>query len=771
MSQQDKSVSSSVKKADAFMQHYAKESRLQFSKSERDTNRTSRRLKSAMSADDAIAQDFTMLELEKAIASVRSRGAAGPDKIKPAFIKSFGHNAKCALLALYNDSWNHAAVPQGWRNATIVPLLKAGKDPASIASYRPISLTSCLAKVLERMIASRLVYLIETRGLLSNNQCGGPKIRCCEDFIIRLTKAIDDAFQSRKPGKVVMALLHYSKAFDRVWRQKLILTLVDKTIPSKYICWIAAFLKNRQARCLYGATLSRTKKLQQGVPQGSVLAPLLFLLFIDPVTNGLQEDYALFMDDLSVWSANQDKGIANERIQNAVNHVVEWSKENKLTLNTQKCEAAYFSARSTDANWKPPLHIDNVAMPFNPTPKILGVRMDKTLSFGAQVEDVTQKVKKRTSLLRAAASRDWGWHKKTLRRVFHSTQCSVMDYAAPGWQPFLSSTNTNKLEKAQNQALRAIIGQYSSTPLEALRLESGFQSYATHSKRLTASSQQKAFRLPTEHPRAVALSSTLPRRLKRSSWKPTAQELLSALPDELEKQNCPQPGEEKPPWEGFNASNWTVADIIAGARTKCPKETTLDVLRNLKGDIYLYTDGSASHSNENWGYAVVVAEGDQATPDVIAKLRKRCRVITSSFDEEKAAMLTAVSWLTCNQQRGTTDVICADSQSLCTALWKRNNTTAGIRSHLDSHHSKVINQWIPGHSDVAGNELADSESRKAAVTTISEAEPTSPRAALSCIRRTFKDPEPCHHLAKPPTKTKTSRQKLKKSRAKRTLSY
>ena len=163
------------------------------------------------------------------------------------------------------------------------------------------------------------------------------------------------------------------------------------------------------------------------------------------------------MDDLFVWLANQDKGIATERMQNAVNHVVERSKENKLTLNTQKCEAAYFSAGSTDANWRPPLHIDNEAMPFNPTPKLLGVRMDKTLSFRAQVKDGRRKFK-RTSLLRAAASRDWGWHKKTLRRVLQSTQRSLMDYAAPGWQPFLSSTNMDKLEKAQNQALRVITG-------------------------------------------------------------------------------------------------------------------------------------------------------------------------------------------------------------------------------------------------------------------------------------------------------------------------
>ena len=102
----------------------------------------------------------------------------------------------------------------------------------------------------------------------------------------------------------------------------------------------------------------------------------------------------------------------------------------------------------------------------------------------------------------------------------------------------------------------------------------------------------------------------------------------------------------------------------------------------------------------------------------------------------------------CNQQRGTTVVICTDSQSICTALWKRHNSTTGIRSYMESHHSKVVTQWIAGHSDVARNELADSESRKAAVTTTSEAEPTFLRAALSCIKRSFKDPEPCYHRAK-----------------------
>ena len=162
---------SNTKKADAFMAHYARQSRLRFAKEERSINRLAKRLRESPSAHDESCVDFTLKELNKAAKRMRTKGAAGPDKITPAFIKAFGPVARDELLEMFNLSWRQGACPQLWRNATIIPLLKAGKPASEIGSYRPISLTSCIAKIFETLIASRLVHIAESRGLLRSTQC------------------------------------------------------------------------------------------------------------------------------------------------------------------------------------------------------------------------------------------------------------------------------------------------------------------------------------------------------------------------------------------------------------------------------------------------------------------------------------------------------------------------------------------------------------------------------------------------------------------------
>ena len=378
-----------------------------FNKEERNENRLSKKIVNAPSVDNSSTQSFSASELNKAIRSMRKNGAAGPDEITPAFIKAFGPKAREELLELFNLSWDQGVCPQEWKNATIIPLLKTGKPASEISSYRPISLTSCFkSKLLERMIATRLIHIVETNGLLSNAQCGGRKNRCCEDLITRLTQAIDDGFQEKKPKRTVMALFDYSKAFDTVWRERLLIILSEKGIPAKFIRWIAAFLNNRQARVLYGSAMSRSHKIKQGVPQGSVLAPLLFLLFIDEVTKNLPAEHALFVDDLSVWSCDNNKEKAVERVQKAIDHVAEWSRKFKLSLNQTKCEVAFFASGTTEARWKPTLRLNDEVMPFNPTPKFLGIKMDRGLTFAPHAEEISQKVSKRTNLIRAVATRD-----------------------------------------------------------------------------------------------------------------------------------------------------------------------------------------------------------------------------------------------------------------------------------------------------------------------------------------------------------------------------
>ena len=219
--------------------------------------------------------------------------------------------------------------------------------------------------------------------------------------------------------------------------------------------------------------------------------PLLFLLFIDPITNKLPEYCALFMDDLWVWVLDHDRNKAAHDIQTAIDNVAIWSRENKITLNPTRCEITFFSLASIDSNWKPNTKLHGRDMPFEPNPKLVGVRLDRTLSFAHHTDDVTKKVEGRTKMLRAVANKSWGWKKITIRRVYQANQRTALDYAAGDWQPWLSKTQRERPEKAGNKALRAITGHATSTTIEALRIEAGIHSYESHSNRLKATSKQK----------------------------------------------------------------------------------------------------------------------------------------------------------------------------------------------------------------------------------------------------------------------------------------
>ena len=132
------------------------------------------------------------------------------------------------------------------------------------------------------MIAERLYHLAETNNWFSNLQADFRKGHSCMDQIIRLSQAIEDGFQRKSMNHAVKVLLDYSKAFDTVWLSRLLLSMADKVVPLEYVKWINSFLLNRQASVrLHGTTSSSSRKLQQGMSQGCVLSPLLFLCFIN----------------------------------------------------------------------------------------------------------------------------------------------------------------------------------------------------------------------------------------------------------------------------------------------------------------------------------------------------------------------------------------------------------------------------------------------------------------------------------------------------------
>jgi hypothetical protein len=199
-----------------------------------------------------------------------------------------------------------------WRNAM------------QLDSYRPIALMFCLAKVIERMVAKRLQHLAESRSMLNSDQSGFRPQRSTEDQVIRMSQAISYGFQAKTPlNWTVLALLDFSKAYNKVWRADLLATMLRKGVPVRYVRWIQGFLSNRQARVCLNRAYSRVRAMWKGVPQGSVLAPLLFLFIIDDLQGRLPEGVhsSLFANDSALWVHSPRKEEAVPVLQEGVREV------------------------------------------------------------------------------------------------------------------------------------------------------------------------------------------------------------------------------------------------------------------------------------------------------------------------------------------------------------------------------------------------------------------------------------------------------------------
>ena len=167
--------------ANIFIYQYARVSKVNMSQANRDINRHSKKHLNAPSASNESCAPLQMGELLSAIKKMKGKGAAGPNNIAPSFLKSLGPLALQGLLSIFNSSFSLGHCSRIWRVATIIPLLKAGKTPCEVASYRPISLTSCVVKLLERILADLLYHIAETNNLFNRLQAGFRKGWSCED--------------------------------------------------------------------------------------------------------------------------------------------------------------------------------------------------------------------------------------------------------------------------------------------------------------------------------------------------------------------------------------------------------------------------------------------------------------------------------------------------------------------------------------------------------------------------------------------------------------
>lgn len=277
--------------------------------------------------------------IQKLLKDLKPHKASGPDSIPARLLKTAADELAPGLAHLFQISVDNGKIPLDWKTALVTPVFKKGNrsDPGN---YRPISLTSIACKILEHVIHSCIINHFEHNQILTDCQHGFRKRRSCETQLIM---TVDDLARGLNEKQQVDAiLLDFSKAFDKVPHQRLLLKLQHYGVRGNLLKWIEDFLSARTQEVVIDGTKSTPSLVSSGVPQGTVLGPLLFLAYINDMPEGIQSTVKLFADDSLLYRKISSKQDCVE-LQQDLDRLQEWEKKWQMAFNAEKCEVLCIS--------------------------------------------------------------------------------------------------------------------------------------------------------------------------------------------------------------------------------------------------------------------------------------------------------------------------------------------------------------------------------------------------------------------------------------------
>ena len=419
--------------------------------------------------------------------------ALGPDELSPLMLKHIGLNGMSFLANLYTNVLKTSMVPKLWKVGKIVPLLKPGKPADKGPSYRPISLLSPAAKTLESLILCPL----QDSATLAPHQHGFRKGRSTQTALQEISTHITDGLNRPKPRhRTVMVAIDLSKAFDTVNHEILLQDIVDLSLNSYLKRFLLSYLRGRQTYVVFRGTKSRHRKMRQGVPQGGILSPTLFNIYMSKLPNPPPDTRIVtYADDSTVLKSGPTIGPLCTDINGYLDTLNKWFADRNLLISPSKSSATVFSTWGNEKQAVLDIKIDGKAVPRVQNPCILGVTFDPLFNFGTHVKHLKEKVNNRNNILKALAGTSWGKEKETLLTTYKAIGGSLINYAAPVWSPFVSQTNWDTLQPCQNTALRIATGCVKMTDPDHLHAECKQMPVKEHCQMLS-----KQFLLSTTQP-------------------------------------------------------------------------------------------------------------------------------------------------------------------------------------------------------------------------------------------------------------------------------
>lgn len=335
---------------------------------------------------------ITFDDITKAIYSIKSQ-AIGLDEISIKFLKLIFPEISQYILFIFNNIITKSVFPECWKVAKIIPIAKI-KNPTKESDFRPISILPSLSKAFEKILKGQIVNYLNDKSLLCSVQSAYRQHHSTTSTLLNIS---DDIRRQADQGKfTALALLDFSKAFDCIDHDILTVKLKHYFNFSTYACQlIKSYLEDRKQKVSINNELSNSFDLFCGVPQGSVLGPLIFSLFINDIVNVVSHSKIhLFADDCQLYLS--DSIINNvstiEKLNEDLQLILNWAVVNKLTLNAKKTQAIVVYKQKIDLTTFPSVVLNSVMVPYSETVKNLGIIMDSTLTWSMQINKVCARV-------------------------------------------------------------------------------------------------------------------------------------------------------------------------------------------------------------------------------------------------------------------------------------------------------------------------------------------------------------------------------------------
>ena len=713
-----------------------------------------------------VYHEFTWAEWKRALRKTKARKAPGPDEVSADMLKRLSNAAQHRVLDTINSSFRSGDVPESWRTGIIIPLLKPGKNPEELKSYRPVTLTSHMCKLTERMISHRVIYALGDR--LQGTQFGFRHGRSTIDAVARLVDFVIEAINEyhlkgyyAMPNRAASILVDFSSAFDTIDHDMVIKRLLRMGVPAYEVRWIRNFLCNRRNYVRVDSVDSRKCAFTAGVPQGTVLGPLLFIVAMDSLLEKLASIPGLhtvaFADDLTVSAKGNDGKSTEPILQQAMDTIAEWCSMSKMKVNVGKTKGLVFtksalvSHESTPTvTYTPPggqtktIEVGLELKDGDAPGKLLGMCLDKRLHFSEHVRYAKAKTTTALAQLQVIAHSKTGLSRNSIRKFAKGYAAAKLTYGIDIIYHLMNDATKLQLDRSHRTIMRRQLGlldrtESTGTYLEAnemsLNLEMDRRAINWIERLREQGGDQQSFaeRPPPTPPKLrryghdvaeeAITSATLNARslssvvLEWAGIDPNQPRLLKASMQAI------------PPWEADIPPNVTIVESIGLKKSSLSTEEQHEASKKAieghgKADVAIWTDGSAHFNRvtegpglaKSGGAAVIVMQS--AFGECVASMTQvPAGVGACSKTAEEQALLAGLVKANWGDHKGGLLLIATDSQSLLSDLSKGPLECSSVRTQviwrcvkdLASRFDKVVFQHVFSHCGLKYNELADKQ--------------------------------------------------------------